>query len=86
MFFVKAKFLNPQYYQDAIEERAIAKQCGFPICHKHIEKVLKQKYLIDVRLKKVYDVTLRKVCYFYTNLLMNKFYMTYFDDFLELLQ
>ena len=69
---MKAKFLNPQYYQDAIEERAIVKQCGFPICHNHIEKVLKQQYHIDLRSKKVYDVTQRKVCYLNANSLMNK--------------
>lgn len=71
MFSVKAKFINPQYYQDTIEERAIAKQCGFPVCHNLIEKELKQKYRIDLKTKKVFDVTQRKVVTFSKNLLMN---------------
>ncbi|XP_057377902.1 putative RNA polymerase II subunit B1 CTD phosphatase rpap2 [Daphnia carinata] len=54
------RFLNPSYYQDAVEERAIIKQCGFPICPNIIEKVWKQKYCIDLKSKKVYDVTQRK--------------------------
>lgn len=54
------KFLNPSYYQDAVEERAIIKQCGFPICPNVIEKVWKQQYCIDLKSKKVYDVTQRK--------------------------
>lgn len=59
--WVQAKFLNPSYYQDAVEERALNKQCGFPLCPKLIEKVWKQKYTIDLSSKKVFDVTLRKV-------------------------
>lgn len=61
---IQGKFLNTSYYQDAVEERAIIKQCGFPVCPNQIKKVWKQQYCIDLRSKKVYDVTERKVFWY----------------------
>jgi len=56
----QAKSINPTYYQDATEERAIAKICGYPLCSNFITKDIKQKYSINLKTKKVYDLTHRK--------------------------
>ena len=29
----------PNHYKDIIEERAISKQCGYPVCKNRMEKV-----------------------------------------------
>ena len=58
---LQAEFINPSYYQDAVEERAIGKQCGFSLCSNRLEKVWKQQYCIHLSSKKVFDVTHRKV-------------------------
>lgn len=60
LLVLQAHLINPAYYQDATEERALSRFCGYPICPNRIEKVVKQKYSIDLRAKKVYDVTFRK--------------------------
>jgi len=56
--------MNPTYYQDATEERALLLMCGYPLCPKKIEKVIKQQYSINLKAKKVYDLTHRKVLIF----------------------
>ena len=56
----QARFINPSYYQDATEERALLMICGYPACPNPIEKVMKQKYKIDFKSGAVYDVTFRK--------------------------
>lgn len=60
----QAAFMNPAYYQDATEERALLLMCGYPLCPKKIEKVIKQQYSINLKTKKVYDLTQRKVLIF----------------------
>ncbi|KAM5147777.1 putative RNA polymerase II subunit B1 CTD phosphatase RPAP2 isoform 2-T2 [Mantella aurantiaca] len=55
-----AQYISPSHYKDAVEERSIIEQCGYPICNKSLENVPKQKYKISTRTNKVYDITERK--------------------------
>ncbi|KAG8194302.1 hypothetical protein JTE90_004530 [Oedothorax gibbosus] len=52
--------LCQQDYEDVIQERSIERLCGYPLCNKSIDKVIKQKYQISRLFNKVYDVTERK--------------------------
>ncbi|XP_058453701.1 putative RNA polymerase II subunit B1 CTD phosphatase RPAP2 homolog [Malaya genurostris] len=60
LFLVKLRDINQSHYDDVIEERAIQGICGYPLCSKHLTNVLKQKYVISLSNKKVYDITERK--------------------------
>ncbi|KAL5012604.1 hypothetical protein ScPMuIL_011155 [Solemya velum] len=55
-----AQFLTPDHYADIVEERAIEKICGYPICSKFLGPIPKQKYKISTKTNKVYDLTDRK--------------------------
>ncbi|XP_072016330.1 putative RNA polymerase II subunit B1 CTD phosphatase RPAP2 [Amphiura filiformis] len=55
-----AKFITPSHYTDVVQERAIVKQCGYPICNNPLTSVPKQKYHISMKTNKVYDITDRK--------------------------
>ncbi|OWF48908.1 RNA polymerase II subunit B1 CTD phosphatase Rpap2-like [Mizuhopecten yessoensis] len=55
-----ALHICPNHYDDIIEERAIAKLCGYPICPNSLGHIPKQKYHISTRSNKVYDITTRK--------------------------
>uniref|UniRef100_A0A3Q3VXN3 RNA polymerase II subunit B1 CTD phosphatase RPAP2 homolog n=1 Tax=Mola mola TaxID=94237 RepID=A0A3Q3VXN3_MOLML len=55
-----ARLITPANYSDAVEERSIAKLCGYPICPNKLGKVLNQKYKISTKTNKVYDITERK--------------------------
>lgn len=60
--------LSQQDYQDAVEERAILRLCGYPLCSRQLTQMPKQKYHICMKSRKVYDITYRKqycsdVCY-----------------------
>ncbi|XP_033731935.1 putative RNA polymerase II subunit B1 CTD phosphatase RPAP2 isoform X2 [Pecten maximus] len=55
-----ALHICPNHYDDIIEERAIAKLCGYPICQNPLGQIPKQKYHISTRSNKVYDITARK--------------------------
>ncbi|XP_060083357.1 putative RNA polymerase II subunit B1 CTD phosphatase RPAP2 isoform X2 [Ylistrum balloti] len=50
----------PNHFDDIVEERAIAKMCGYPICPNTLGHIPKQKYHISTRSNKVYDITARK--------------------------
>ncbi|XP_016052675.1 PREDICTED: putative RNA polymerase II subunit B1 CTD phosphatase RPAP2 isoform X2 [Miniopterus natalensis] len=54
------KFITPAHYSDVVDERSIIKLCGYPLCHKRLGIVPKQKYKISTRTNKVYDITERK--------------------------
>lgn len=54
------QFIAPHHYEDIVEERAITKTCGYPVCSKPLTNILKQKYHISTRDNKVYDITERK--------------------------
>ncbi|KAG7265794.1 hypothetical protein CRUP_000765, partial [Coryphaenoides rupestris] len=55
-----AKFITPTNYKDVIEERSIAKLCGYPICENKLGKVTTQQFKISTKTNKVYDITERK--------------------------
>ncbi|XP_074506873.1 putative RNA polymerase II subunit B1 CTD phosphatase rpap2 [Sebastes fasciatus] len=57
-----ARFIVPANYKDTVEERFIAKLCGYPICSKKLGKIPTQKFKISTKTNKVYDITERK-CY-----------------------
>ncbi|CAK6441339.1 unnamed protein product [Pipistrellus nathusii] len=54
------KFITPAHYGDVVDERSIIKLCGYPLCHKKLGIVPKQKYKISTKTNKVYDITERK--------------------------
>ncbi|OXU31227.1 hypothetical protein TSAR_014761 [Trichomalopsis sarcophagae] len=54
------KYINKCHMEDVIEERAITKLCGYVLCQKPITVVMKQRYQISLKDKKVYDISKRK--------------------------
>ncbi|XP_068995673.1 putative RNA polymerase II subunit B1 CTD phosphatase rpap2 [Embiotoca jacksoni] len=63
-----AKFITSANYKDTIEERSIARLCGYPICPNKLIKIPTQQYRISTKTNKVYDITERKcfcsnICY-----------------------
>ncbi|KAM4551434.1 putative RNA polymerase II subunit B1 CTD phosphatase rpap2 isoform 2-T2 [Odontesthes bonariensis] len=55
-----AKFITPANYKDTIEERVIAKLCGYPICSNKLDKIPTQQFKISTKTNRVYDITERK--------------------------
>ncbi|KAL3988270.1 DnaJ-like proiein [Sarotherodon galilaeus] len=55
-----AKMITPANYRDTVEERSIAKLCGYPICPNKLGKIPTQQYKISTKTNKVYDITERK--------------------------
>ncbi|KAI4470321.1 hypothetical protein MML48_1g08827 [Holotrichia oblita] len=60
VFLKCLKYINQEYYQDVVEERALSKLCGYPTCGKKIPEMPKQKYFISTKVNKVYDISERK--------------------------
>ncbi|GJQ68171.1 hypothetical protein Trydic_g16822 [Trypoxylus dichotomus] len=60
IFLKCLKYITEEHYQDVVEERAISKLCGYPICGKKIPDMPKQKYIISTKVNKVYDISERK--------------------------
>ncbi|KAL3266600.1 hypothetical protein HHI36_010764 [Cryptolaemus montrouzieri] len=56
-FLKSILYLNPMYYQDIIEERALIKLCGYPLCGKKIQPTTNKRYSISTKYNKVYDLT-----------------------------
>ncbi|XP_062844048.1 putative RNA polymerase II subunit B1 CTD phosphatase rpap2 [Trichomycterus rosablanca] len=54
------RLITPANYRDAVEERSIAKLCGYPVCSNTLTNVPSQQYKISTRTNKVYDITERK--------------------------
>ncbi|XP_049332587.1 putative RNA polymerase II subunit B1 CTD phosphatase rpap2 [Astyanax mexicanus] len=55
-----ARLITPANYKDAVEERSIAKMCGYPVCPNKLTSVPAQQYKISTKTNKVYDITERK--------------------------
>ncbi|XP_034558273.1 putative RNA polymerase II subunit B1 CTD phosphatase rpap2 [Notolabrus celidotus] len=55
-----ARLIAPANYKDAVEERSIAKLCGYPICSNKLGKIPTQQFKISTKTNKVYDITERK--------------------------
>lgn len=54
-------FLNQDHFQDVIEERAISKICGYPLCAGKLKNIPSKQFHISTQLNKVFDITDRKV-------------------------
>nr|AAH95735.1 RNA polymerase II associated protein 2 [Danio rerio] len=52
--------ITPANYKDTVEERSIAKLCGYPMCPNKLTNVPTQQYEISTKTNKVYDITERK--------------------------
>lgn len=59
-FITQLKDINQSHYQDIVEERAITRLCGYPLCEETIKEIPKQQYHISTATNKVYDITERK--------------------------
>lgn len=55
-----ARLITVANYKDTIEERCIAKLCGYPVCSNNLGKIPMQQYKISTKTNKVYDITERK--------------------------
>ncbi|KAJ8274295.1 hypothetical protein COCON_G00089200 [Conger conger] len=55
-----ARFITPSNYRDTVEERNIARMCGYPVCTNKLGSVPKQQFKISTKTNKVYDITERK--------------------------
>ncbi|VVD02599.1 unnamed protein product [Leptidea sinapis] len=62
--------INQSHFEDVVEERAIIRLCGYPLCQQtlSVKDIPKQTYRISIRTNKVYDITTRKrfcsnICY-----------------------
>ncbi|XP_067677648.1 putative RNA polymerase II subunit B1 CTD phosphatase RPAP2 [Haliotis asinina] len=54
------QLISPSHYADVVEERSIAKDCGYPLCSNKLSRVPKQQYKICTKSNMVYDITERK--------------------------
>lgn len=52
--------INQSHYDDIIEERAIMKLCGYPLCDAELFDVPTKQYHISATQNKVFDITQRK--------------------------
>lgn len=52
--------INQSHYDDIVEERAIVKLCGYPLCDDSLKTIPKQQFIISTAQNKVYDITERK--------------------------
>jgi len=54
------QLITSDQYCDIVEERSIAKLCGYPLCSNGLTDVVTKKYHISVKSKTVYDISKRK--------------------------
>uniref|UniRef100_A0A8C1BRX7 RNA polymerase II subunit B1 CTD phosphatase RPAP2 homolog n=1 Tax=Cyprinus carpio carpio TaxID=630221 RepID=A0A8C1BRX7_CYPCA len=52
--------ITPANYKDTVEERGIAKLCGYPRCPNKLTKIPTQQFKISTKTNRVYDITERK--------------------------
>lgn len=57
---LQLKDITQVHYEDVIEERAITRLCGYPLCDKKLENIPAKQYHISLTQNKVYDLTERK--------------------------
>ncbi|XP_067310182.1 putative RNA polymerase II subunit B1 CTD phosphatase rpap2 isoform X2 [Pseudorasbora parva] len=55
-----AWYITSTNYKDTVEERSIAKLCGYPVCPNKLTNVPTQRFKISTKTNKVYDITERK--------------------------
>lgn len=54
------EFITPGHFEDIIDERAILKLCGYPLCQNELSDFRQQKYRICSKTNRVIDRTERK--------------------------
>ncbi|XP_044172847.1 putative RNA polymerase II subunit B1 CTD phosphatase RPAP2 [Acropora millepora] len=60
-FLIQAgNFIATSHYADVVEERMIAKKCGYPLCNNQLNQIPTQRYTISLKTNRVYDITERK--------------------------
>ncbi|XP_053695941.1 putative RNA polymerase II subunit B1 CTD phosphatase RPAP2 homolog [Sabethes cyaneus] len=59
-FLHSLRDINQCHFDDVIQERAIQRICGYPLCKEKLTNLPNQKYIISLSNKKVYDITERK--------------------------
>ncbi|GAB0099355.1 Putative RNA polymerase II subunit B1 CTD phosphatase RPAP2 homolog [Sergentomyia squamirostris] len=59
-FLSSLENINQCHYQDIVEERAIIKLCGYPLCPEELKQIPKKQFHISLQTNKVYDITERK--------------------------
>ncbi|XP_058059793.1 putative RNA polymerase II subunit B1 CTD phosphatase RPAP2 homolog [Anopheles bellator] len=59
-FLTMLRDINQCHMEDIIQERAIVKLCGYPLCDTELKNIPKQQYAISVTRNKVFDITERK--------------------------
>lgn len=59
-FLEMMRDINQEHYDDIVQERAIMKLCGFPLCKEELGEIPKQQFHISTTTKKIYDLTERK--------------------------
>lgn len=59
-FLIMLRDINQSHFDDIVQERAIQKNCGYPLCLNELANIPQQKYAISLSSKKVYDITERK--------------------------
>ncbi|XP_016132618.1 putative RNA polymerase II subunit B1 CTD phosphatase rpap2 isoform X1 [Sinocyclocheilus grahami] len=52
--------ITPANYKDTVEERCIAKLCGYPTCPNKLTNIPTQQFKISTKTNRVYDITERK--------------------------
>ncbi|XP_058620303.1 putative RNA polymerase II subunit B1 CTD phosphatase rpap2 isoform X2 [Onychostoma macrolepis] len=52
--------ITPANYKDTVEERSIAKLCGYPRCPNKLSNIPTQQFKISTKTNRVYDITERK--------------------------
>lgn len=52
--------ITTSHYADVVEERMIAKKCGYPVCNNQLNQIPTQRYKISLKTNRVYDITERK--------------------------
>ncbi|XP_048018403.1 putative RNA polymerase II subunit B1 CTD phosphatase rpap2 [Megalobrama amblycephala] len=55
-----AWYITSTNYKDTVEERSIAKVCGYPVCPNKLINVPAQRFKISTKTNRVYDITERK--------------------------
>eukprot|EP00124_Ichthyophonus_hoferi_P000383 Ihof_evm22s13 gene=Ihof_evmTU22s13 len=50
-----AKYLRPVDYAEVVEERAVDKRCGYPLCSNTLDDQRKGKYKVSLQDRRVYD-------------------------------
>uniref|UniRef100_A0A1Q3F4M9 RNA polymerase II subunit B1 CTD phosphatase RPAP2 homolog n=1 Tax=Culex tarsalis TaxID=7177 RepID=A0A1Q3F4M9_CULTA len=59
-FLMMLRDINQSHFEDVIQERAISRNCGYPLCQKQLDNIPNQKYVISLSSKKIFDITERK--------------------------